>query len=172
MKKDYKKFIFGFILGGLLFGSIGVVALTLTADQIEYTPSNSEFNVNNTKDAIDELYAMTLNNNKNNLVSLGTGTQFDLSTYSGYENFTEENFIVGIEKITASSYFRARVGLSGGGSAEFTVTAPSVTITKTYDASTGILTISPASKNLSYSAPNGFKQNGSQKYEYFAYLIY
>jgi len=42
----------------LLFGGIGVVALTLYADDIIYNPTNSEFTVDNAQSALDELYQL------------------------------------------------------------------------------------------------------------------
>ena len=61
MKKFVKnniKLILGFILGAIIFGGIGtVVAVTLLASNISYTPSDTTWNVNNVKEAIDELYS-------------------------------------------------------------------------------------------------------------------
>lgn len=52
MKKLFKNNIFGFIIGGLIFGVIGVGATTLyNATQISYNDSN-------VKTALDELYDM------------------------------------------------------------------------------------------------------------------
>ena len=163
----------GLLLGGIIFGSIGVVAVTLTADQVSFTPNDSSFSVNNTKAAIDSLYDMALNNSQS-VVYLGTGTSFDLTSYSGYQNFTADNFIVGIQKATASGSVSVGVGLSGGGSASASVSAPSITVSKSYDASTGLLTVSPASAALSYSKSWQMTLNstGSQTYTYFAYLVY
>ena len=63
MKKIFKSRVFAFVLGALLFGSIGVVsAYTILANDVGYTPkdttwkkSNGE-DITNVKDAIDELY--------------------------------------------------------------------------------------------------------------------
>ena len=90
MKKDYKKFIFGFILGSLLFGSMGVAAITLTADKVTYTSSDSEFAVADTKTALDKLYELA-QSGQGNIVELGNiGNKFDLTSYSGYENCVED----------------------------------------------------------------------------------
>ena len=61
MKKIFKKSnIFAFILGALIFGSIGVVsAYTIFANDIGYTPKDTTWEVDNVKDAIDELYMKT-----------------------------------------------------------------------------------------------------------------
>ena len=48
MKKN-KNNIFCFLLVALLFSSIGVVAVTLTAKDVSYSLSNSEFSVVNIK---------------------------------------------------------------------------------------------------------------------------
>ena len=58
-----KSNIFSFILGAIIFGSIGVVsAYTLYANDIEYTPKDTTWkkedgsDITNVKEAIDELY--------------------------------------------------------------------------------------------------------------------
>lgn len=55
MKKIIKNNIFGFIIGGLIFGVIGVGAATL------YNASQVSYNDGNVKDALDELYRNTSN---------------------------------------------------------------------------------------------------------------
>ena len=64
MKKIFKKSnIFAFIIGALIFGSIGVVsAYTIFANDIGYTPSDTTWDVDNVKDAIDDLYIKMINN--------------------------------------------------------------------------------------------------------------
>ena len=51
-----KKLIIAFILGGVVFGSItGVIALSYTAKDVTYTPSDNSWNVDNVEDAIKDL---------------------------------------------------------------------------------------------------------------------
>lgn len=59
MKKIYdKKTLFAFIIGGLLFGTIGVGAATFyRADQMTY--NNDKTSAKNVKSAIDELYELS-----------------------------------------------------------------------------------------------------------------
>ena len=62
MKKIIKNPIFIFILSAIIFGSMGVaLAATILAKDVSYTPSNTNWKVDNVGDAIDELY----NNYKN-----------------------------------------------------------------------------------------------------------
>ena len=59
---NYKYIIggcFGFLISSILFGVVGVVAITLNANQITYTPANSSFKVTDTKAAVDELYRLS-----------------------------------------------------------------------------------------------------------------
>lgn len=140
IKKDIiKVFVLGIIIGGIIFSGISVVAITLTANEISYTSSESEFTATNVKSAIDELYKISQENTgTQKVVDLGTGTSFDLTSYEGYQNFTNSNFII----VSASS-------MSNSGSSSFqpgysasvnsTVTA-SYSTTKSYNASSGILT--------------------------------
>lgn len=58
-KITLKGTLFGFLLGTLVFGGMGVVAVTLNASQIKYTPSNSNFAATNAKEALDEIYKLT-----------------------------------------------------------------------------------------------------------------
>ena len=97
MKKDNKKFLLGILVGILLFGGISVAAITLTAEEVTYSPSDSNFDVSNTKEAIDELYKMVESNSITNRVKIGSGStsgtkKFDISGYEGCENFTINNF--------------------------------------------------------------------------------
>lgn len=55
MKRIIKSRIFAFILGAIIFGSVGVIAANYAANTIDYTTSkNSE--VKTVKDALDDLY--------------------------------------------------------------------------------------------------------------------
>ncbi len=57
MKKIFKNPIFTFILGAVLFSGItGVVAATMLAKDVSYTPKDSTWKVDNVKEAIDDLY--------------------------------------------------------------------------------------------------------------------
>ena len=137
----------GLLLGGIIFGSIGVVAVTLTADQISYTPNDSSFSVNNTKAAIDSLYDMALNNSQK-VVYLGTGTSFDIKAITGLTDeevakLTKENFIV---EISGTSMSNAISSNCKAGNHSYTdkqatgTTSTSLSIVKNYDATTGVLT--------------------------------
>lgn len=71
-KKMYG-FIFGMLIGILITSGVGVVAITLGADSITYTPTNTDFKnsdgtvVDHTDEALDVLYEMA----KNSLNSSG-----------------------------------------------------------------------------------------------------
>ena len=56
--KIIKVFLLGTVLGGIIFGGLGVAAVTLTAKDIKYTPSNEEFTATNAKEALDEIYEL------------------------------------------------------------------------------------------------------------------
>ena len=57
MKKYSNSKIFSFILGAIIFGGIGVAsAYTLFANNIGFTSRDTTWNVDNTKDAIDDLH--------------------------------------------------------------------------------------------------------------------
>ena len=56
MKIIDRKTIIAFILGALIFGSTGVIAATLLANNVSYDNTNSGINSTNVQGAIDELY--------------------------------------------------------------------------------------------------------------------
>ena len=60
-----KKYIIGFILGAITFGSIGtVVALNYNAKDVSYNPNDENWNVNNVEDAIKDLKDIKTNREK------------------------------------------------------------------------------------------------------------
>ena len=167
-----KKLIIGFILGGLIFGSIGIYAASYYAKDVSYEPSDASWEVNNVDEAINSLYSMkqeldTLKSVgdatsddiaegktavvKGNLVTgtksdsttviyLGTGNSFNLTSYEGYEKFTADNFIVEVYSGSVSSGHLDRY--NGTLSCETSCYATgSYTLSKTYNASSGVLTV-------------------------------
>lgn len=72
------------------------------------------------------------------IIDLGTGTSFNVSNYSGYRNFTASNFIVCAKN---GSYSQSQN--MGGQNTVQNITPGancSTSVTKSYDASTGVLT--------------------------------
>lgn len=136
MKKLFNSKIFYFVLGAVLFSGMTVFAYSLNLSDISYTPTNENFEVNNAQEAIDKLYELSQDTGVE-VVNLGTAATIDVSSYDGYENFTEDNFLVTIVSFSASTS-TVNGYQSGGGTA---------TVTKSYNAETGVLTISPTSKN-------------------------
>ena len=88
-----KKYIIGFILGAILFGSIGVVAYTLNANQVSYTPSDKTWKVKTVEEAIND---MKENGTSKKFCELKSGTA--LAIGSKYEcdpgDGTKRNFFV------------------------------------------------------------------------------
>ena len=74
MKKiNVKSMLLGVLLSGLVFGVINVVAVTLTAKDIKFTSNDSEWEVDNVNDAIDDLYALGVNAGINKTYSTSVG---------------------------------------------------------------------------------------------------
>ena len=67
MKKKKTKYylknnLIGLIIGGIIFGSLGVyAAITFPSNEVSFDPSNSTLSSTNVKDAIDELYEKCTN---------------------------------------------------------------------------------------------------------------
>mgnify|MGYP003301650574 CR=1 FL=1 len=83
----------GTILGGLIFGSIGVAAVTLTANQIKYTPNNEKFNATNAKEALDEIYKIAEYEIPENTYFYEEGTEGDSETIVRYKKINDEYFV-------------------------------------------------------------------------------
>jgi len=54
-----KKTILSFILGGIIFGCIGIYAANYLASDVTYTPKDTNWEVNNVNEALDDLYNST-----------------------------------------------------------------------------------------------------------------
>ena len=87
-----KTFIAGTIFSGLFFSSI-VAAVTLTAEQIKYTPNNQNFLATNAKEALNELYKISEYNIPEDTYFYEQGTEGDSSTIVRYRKINNEYFV-------------------------------------------------------------------------------
>jgi len=136
-----KKIFLGIIVGLILCGGVVYGVNTYESNTIEYSPTDSSWEVSNVNEAINSLYSnlTELENIKNTdaYISLGTGTSFDVSSYAGYQNFTIDNFMIKINNVaivaiqTDSNSHNRSYNYSGN-------LIPSLS----YDPTTGIATIS------------------------------
>lgn len=82
MKKIFDSKLFYFVLGAMIFSGITVCAsTTYLSNQVVFTSTNSEWNVNNVEDALNDLY-----NKQNN-----TTTNEVIGAYSSYKKATGWN---------------------------------------------------------------------------------
>lgn len=101
MRKIIKNPIFTFILGALIFGGIiGVSAYTILANDIGYTPKDSTWEVDNVKDAIDDLYGNII---KGELLYEGSVGDVTSLTTKSYE-FTEKRNAILIVSASHGNY--------------------------------------------------------------------
>lgn len=98
------------------------------------------------------------------VVDLGTGTSFNVSGYPGYESFTAANFI--IEPI-AHTQKKGDYTINDGNSYWAQTTT---TITKSYNATTGVLTAYENMKTV--IARTGWSQTANSNQTVHAYLKY
>ena len=96
------------------------------------------------------------------VVDLGTGTSFDVTSYSGYEDFTEDDFIV--EPVSFSAVAGSNSGYNEGRGAA----TASGSLVKTY--SSGTLTAYQYI-TTSLSCGSATAWTGSSKVSVHAYLI-
>ena len=88
-----KKMILGFILGLVVAGGVGVLAYTITADKIGYSPKDSNWKVTNVSDAIDDIKKNGTNKKFCELKSgeaLAIGSMYECDPGDG----TKRNFYV------------------------------------------------------------------------------
>lgn len=138
MKKFLKSRIFPFILGAIIFSGITASAYTILASDVTYTPSNSSWEVDNVKDAIDELYG-----NVKNLTLIGSADfdttywaggvhskTFDLSNIEDFNNITTDDIYLVLKSLAP-----ARNDITISNSTDW------YSIAKEYNQQNGILTL-------------------------------
>ena len=78
--KLIKNNLLGFIVGAVVFGSVGVFALTVASSSVSYDNSKSKLNATNLQDAIDELYSKkpTCMFEDNKICTLKSGTHMEI----------------------------------------------------------------------------------------------
>ena len=135
------------IICSIFFGTAGVVALTLYADDIIYNPSNSNFNANTAEDALNELYELVQNTSGTDgkIESLGTSTthSYDMKALypNEYQNFTVDDFVVEVKTgSNQSSSYNSDSYLSR--TDHNAISVGTYTLNKNYNQTTGIFTAS------------------------------
>lgn len=85
-----KNFIFGLIIGAIVFSVFSVLAtITLISDNVFYSNEKSEMNVTNVKEAVDELYDKSFNG-KNDIIDALSNKGFSVSNSSTYSDIKDE----------------------------------------------------------------------------------
>lgn len=105
-------------------------------------------------------------NSCNQVYYLGTGTSFDVSGIPGYQNLTADNFIVGIGSMPYSS-----TGSSSAIDNNVKGRASGLTLSKSYNASTGKLTISGNGQKVYIENDDRIHQICTQSGTVYAYLV-
>lgn len=170
MGKLLKSRVFFFILGAIIFSGItGVVAADLASSKVAYDNTASHSSKTTVQDAIDDLYDKADNMVK--VYNLGTGTSFDIKTLVpdvDYTQLTEDNFIVGT---TSGTGLDTTASLSTGGT--YYAKTNGLSITKSYNASTGILSVSvtPYTHYFRGNGTNNPSVNWTSSVTVFAYVV-
>ena len=191
-----KNIIIGFIIGLIVMGGIGVGATTLyNSIQISYEETNvfnalndlyamktelntikglgdaAPENISVGKTAVVKGQLVTGTSGGNNLklvkVLLGTSTgNYDLTSYEGYDKFTDDNFSLEITSATGSIWYSGRAD-SGS------VKNGTLSFNKIYDSSTGKLSVSKSGNTTLYVTEYG-KANSDATYNanFKVYLYY
>ena len=78
--KTLKGIMLGTLIGIIITGSVGAVAMTIDARELSYTPQNENFEANNAKEALDGLYNM-MEENKNNGINENSVISFSIEAH-------------------------------------------------------------------------------------------
>lgn len=90
MKKFIRNNIFGFILGGLIFGGIGIYAVSYYAKDVTYTPGDKTWEVSNVEEALNSLYENKSSSSNLNYITEATTLDYNTSAISTTITTTQE----------------------------------------------------------------------------------
>lgn len=108
-----------------------------------------------------------MNATKIHRINLGSGTNFNVSGYSGYNKFTVDNFMVDATAVScAAQYWWYNTNLTQGANA-----SGSSGIAKSYNSTTGVFSVGGTSASCSGSMGQGFF-GGSANVSYNVILVY
>jgi len=179
--RNLKCAVLSFVLGGIVFSGIGVIAVTLTAKDIKYTPSNENFTATNVEEAMDGLYDIANElENSSKVYYLGIGTTFNISELLpdvDVSTLTNDNFVVGSNKYSGGNTGTNTCSWATAYDDMLAYSGPIVP-NFTYNKETGVLSITNTTSlttirgqdcNVSYTWKD--LKNSNSSLQMFAYLI-
>lgn len=107
--------------------------------------------------------------NKKTIISLGTATSFNLTGYPNYNQFTNDNFIV---EITGGGAARASDDWNNTNSIHVWGSTSNASISKLYNANTGILTIDASISVFTNNTNKSQLYKSTGNFSHNTYLIY
>ena len=105
---------------------------------------------------------INIDDGKRTVIYLGNSNSYNLNNYEGYQDFTIDNFLIEVISTSTSGYANDNVG-------SFSVPC---NVTKTYDSSTGDLSISGVSNVWRKAVSGGYASTVNASISYKVYLIY
>ena len=106
-----KKYIIGFILGALIFGSIaGAVAYDISASQIGFEPDDEEWEVDNLQDALNSLYSSS-GKTKTTLLWTNENPTSSFASQTLELNLSAYDYVVLVVKVSTSLDYKARTNI-------------------------------------------------------------
>ena len=175
MKKFIRNNIFGFILGGLIFGGIGIYAVSYYAKDVTYTPGDKTWEVSNVEEALNSLYENKSSSSNLTYITEAIKVIYNNSTVSSTITTTKE-IKKGIIVVGVSTYTSIEASPSHRG---FTCTSTSgkVTLLKQttgniyygiYGVATYLLEDIPSGTTITFGAT----QSKSNSYNYIYVQLY
>ena len=157
-----KKFILGIIIGGIIFGT-SVYALTsylYSANEVSYSPSDSDWNVDSVDKAIDDLYTRTTT-----MMPIPTATKTITSNGSNIDVKDYAKVNVNVAGISGTpSIISSTTGSAGGNTvcnSNYCVSASSTLSTPSISVSENTITITQLETFLG-TASGGLQAEGSR----------
>lgn len=143
MKKVIKNNIFGFILGGIIFGSI-VYASSYLANDISYQPEDLDWKVNTVNEALNDLRKESLNKSVSFTYSGGGYMRKDQRASSSAVIFNDDYKKISVNSGTVSVMFNyldgtssSAVSLNSGNSLQIPENVESIACSSSSDSIAG-----------------------------------
>lgn len=90
MKKDIKKYLIGIIIGLVISSASMVVAYSLNSSDVGFTPKNSNWQVSNVEEAVNDLYIQAFEDEKFDIIynTASQGTEIYTITDNDTKNYS------------------------------------------------------------------------------------
>lgn len=152
-KITIKTLIIAIMITAILSGTVGVIAVKLSASDIGFKSNHEDWTANNVNDAMNDLYILGKNNKK---AEVFTTSPIDMKEYTDrWEELTTDDFIAATNKVNYHSFASSQT--SNAMQNIYMDLVPEYT----YDNTTGILTFEPSYQDAIYGNYHDVKMSSN-----------